>query len=97
MSGFDLPLAVEKEDVGAHLLTILRGSCDNDQGGKFQRVGFRIWVEQAGIGDLDALGVEYGSLEVHEEVFIVFREIMKGEAVDGELVLVGGGPEREPR
>jgi len=96
VSSLYLPLAREKEDVGAHLLTFLRGSCDNDRRGKFQGAGFRIWVEKAGRGDFDALGVEYCSPEVDEETFIVLREIAEGEAVDGELVLVGGGPEREP-
>jgi len=97
MGGLDLPLAGEKEDVRAHLLTLLRGSCDNDQGGKFQRAGIRIRVEKAGRGDLDAFGVEYGSFEVHEETFIVLREVAEGEAMDCELVFVGGGPERQPQ
>ena len=96
VSSLYLPHPGEKEDVGAHLLTFLRGSCDDDRRGKFQRAGFRIWVEKAGRGDFDALGVEYCSPEVDEETFIVFSEIAEGETVDGELVLVGGGPEREP-
>jgi len=96
VSGFDLPLAGEKEDLGAHPFTILRGTCDNDRVGKVQRAGFRIRVEKAGRGDLDALGVEYGSLGVREEAFIVFRQIAEEEAMDGELVFVAGGPEREP-
>jgi len=93
----DLPLAGEKEDVGAHLLTFLRGSCNNYRRGELQRAGFRIRVEKASRGDLDALGVKYCGLEVHEETFIILREVAKGEAMDGELVLVGGGPKREPR
>jgi len=60
-------------------------------------VGFRIRVKKASQGDLDALGLEYCSPEVHEETLIVFREVTEGEAVDGELVLVGGGPEKQPR
>jgi len=94
MGSFDLPLAGEKEDVGAHLLTILGSSCDKDRGGKFQRAGIRIRVEKAGRGHLDAFGVEYGSFEVHEEAFIVLREVAEGEAVDGKLIFIGGGPER---
>jgi len=35
VSSLDLPLAGEEEDVGAHLLTFLRGSCDNDRRGEF--------------------------------------------------------------
>ena len=97
VSGLDLPFVGEKQDIGAHFLTILRGSCDNDRGGKFQRAGFRIRVEKAGRDDLDALGIEYGSLEAHEEAFFVFRTIAEGEAVDGELVFLGGWPERELR
>ena len=57
VGGLDFPLVREKEDVGAHLLTILGGSCDNDRGGKFQRAGIRIQVEKAGRGDLDPFGV----------------------------------------
>jgi len=35
VSSLDFPLAREKEDVGAHLLNFLRGSCDNDRRGEF--------------------------------------------------------------
>jgi len=96
VSSLNLPLAGEEKDVGAHLLTFLRGSCDNDRRGEFQRAGIRIRVKKAGRGDLDTLGIEYCSSEVYEKTFIVLTEVAKGEAVDGELVLVGGGPEWEP-
>jgi len=97
VGGFDLSLARQKENVRAHPLAILGAGCDNNRGGKFQRAGFRIRVEEAGRGDIDPLCVEYGSLEVHEETLIVLGEITEGEAMDGKLVFVGGGPEREPR
>jgi len=97
VGGLDLPLATEKEDVGAHSLTILRAGCDNDRGGKLQRAGFRIRVEKAGRGNLNTFRIEYGSFEVHEETFIGLWEIAKGEAMDGKLVFIGGRPEREPR
>jgi len=48
VSGFDLSLARQEEDVRAHPLAILRAGCDNDRGGKFQRAGFRTRVEEAG-------------------------------------------------
>jgi len=96
VGGFDLSLARQKEDVRAHSLAILGAGCDNDRGGKFYRAGFKIRVEEAGRGDLDSLWVEYGSLEVHEETFVVLGEISEGEAMDGKLVFVGGGPKREP-
>jgi len=96
VGGFDLSLARQKKDVRTHPLTILGAGCDNNRGGKFQRAGFRIRVEEAGRGDFEPLCVEYGSLEVHEESLIILWEISEGEAMDGELVLVGGGPERDP-
>jgi len=57
VSSFDLPLAGEKEDVGAHLLTILGGSCDNNRRGELQGAGNRIRVKKTRRGDFDALGV----------------------------------------
>jgi len=97
VGGFDLSFARQEEDVRARSLAILGAGRDNDRGGKFQRAGFRTRVEEAGRGDLDSLCVKYGSLEVDEETFVVLGEIPEGEAMDGELVLIGSGPKREPR
>jgi len=48
VGGFDLSLSRQKEDVRAHPLAILGAGCDNNRGGKFQRAGFRIRVEETG-------------------------------------------------
>jgi len=96
VSGLDFPFTGEKKDVGAHPLTILRAHCDNNREGQFQRAGFRVRIEKAGQGNLNTLGIKYGGFELHEETFIVLREIAEGEAMDGKLVLIGGRPEREP-
>ena len=78
VSSFDFPFPGEQKDVGAHPLTVLRAGGDNDRGGKLKRTGFGVRIEKAGRGNLDTLSIEYGSLEVNEESFIIFGEIAGG-------------------
>jgi len=48
VTGFDFSLAREEEDVGAHFLSVFRGGRNHDQRGAFERLGFRVWVEEVG-------------------------------------------------
>jgi len=96
MGGLDLPFAGEEKDVGTHLLAILRGSSDNHGEGEFQSASFRVRVKKACQGNLDPFGIEDGSVKVHKEAFIILVDVAEGEAVDGKLTFIGGGPEGEP-
>jgi len=97
VGSFDLSFARQEEHVRAHPFAILRAGCDHDRGGNLLRAGFRIRVEEVGRGNPDTFCIEYGSFEVHEESFVVLGEIAEGEALDGKLIFVGGGPEMELR
>ena len=66
VSDLDLPLAGEKKNVRAHLLTILRGGGDHHRGGVLEGAGVRVWIEEASGGNRKTFGVENGRLEIDE-------------------------------
>ena len=84
VSDLDFPFTAKEEYVGTDLLTFFRCGGDHHQGGVFQGVGGRIWVEKASRSDLDSFGVEDCSLQIQKEPFGVLRQ-------------VGGGVSREWR
>ena len=96
VSGLDFPLAGEEEDMGAHFLTVLRGSGNNDRGGLLFRTGSGVRVQETGRGDFDALSILDGSFKVYEEAFAILWNVPQGEAMDRELAFIGGRSEGEP-
>ena len=66
MSDLDLPLTGEEKDVRAHLLALLGGGGDHHRGGTLEGASIRVGVEEASGGDLKALGIKDGRLEVHK-------------------------------
>ena len=80
----DLSPSREEKDVGAHPLTVLEGT------------GIGVWVEEAGRGDFEAFGVQYGAFKVDKQPLRIIGQIAEREAMNGKLVLVGGGAEGEP-
>ena len=62
----DFSLTGEEKDVRAHLLTFFGGGGDHHRGGILEGASSRVRVEEASGGDLKALGVEDGRLEVHK-------------------------------
>ena len=92
----DFSLTGEEEDVRAHLLTLLGSGGDHYRGGVLEGASVGVRVEEASGGDLKALGIEDGRLEVHKQPLGVTGQVPEGEAMDGELILVGSGAEGEP-
>ena len=80
----------------AHLLALLGGGSDHHRGGVFEGASVGIGLEESSGGDRKSLGVEDGGLQVDEQPFWVTWEVSEGEAVDGELILIGGEAEGEP-
>ena len=96
VSDFDLPLAGEEEDVGAHLLSLLRGGGNHHRGGIIEGASIGIWVEELSGGNRETFGVEDSGPEIDEQPFRVTGKVAKRKAMNGELILIRGGAEREP-
>ena len=82
--------------MGAHFLPFLGCGGNHHRGDVFQGAGVRVRVEEAGGSDCKALSVEDGGFEVDEQPFWVAGKVMEGQAMNGELVLIGSGAEGEP-
>ena len=78
MSDLDLPPPREEKDVGAHLFALLRDGGDHHRRGILEGASVRIWVEEAGGGDLKTFGVENGGFEVDEQPLGVVGRVAKG-------------------
>ena len=60
----DFPLAREEENMGAHLLSFLRGGGYHHRGGVLEGAGVGVWIEEASGGDCEAFGIKDGGFKV---------------------------------
>ena len=58
--------------------------------------GGPIWIEEAGFGDEDGLGVNNRGLEEGKQGSVSLRMSLDGQAMDGELKISGGKSEGHP-
>ena len=93
---FDFPFTGEEENMRAHLLTLFGGGSDHHREGVFEGASIGVWVEEPSRGDPKAFGIEDSGFEINEQPFGVIRKVTEGQAVNGELILVGGMAEGEP-
>ena len=63
---FNLSFTGEEENVGAHLLSFLRGGSNHHRGGIFEGPGVGVRVEEASRGDRKTLSIEDSRFEVNE-------------------------------
>ena len=67
MSDLDFPFSGEEENVGAHFLAVFGGGSYHHRGSVFEGTSVRVWVEEAGGGDVQSFGITNGRLEVDKQ------------------------------
>ena len=66
VGNLDFPFTGEEKDVRAHLLTLFGGGGNHNRGGVLEGASVGVGVKEASGGDLKALGIKNGRLEVHK-------------------------------